>query len=60
MTLLPFTNLDRIGARTSSKDGANGVHRVLDARFAVDGKPAFQCDRQRLPVWLRPITTGWW
>ena len=34
----------RIGAGTGSQDGANRVHGVLDARFAVDGKPSFQRD----------------
>jgi hypothetical protein len=29
---------------TGSQDGANRVHGVLDARFAVDGKPSFQRD----------------
>src|SRR2546429_4626918 len=34
----------RIGAGTGSQDGANRVHGVLDARFAVDGKPSLQRD----------------
>src|SRR5258705_7677829 len=34
----------RIGAATGRPDGANGVHGVLDARFAIDGKPSFQRD----------------
>src|SRR5690242_241243 len=34
----------RIGAGTGNQDGANRVRGVLDARYAVDGKPSFQRD----------------
>ena len=34
----------RIGAGAGGQDGMNGVHAVLNARFAVDAEPSFQGD----------------